>query len=89
MARVPYAADTSAEAEHALIQRYAAMSPMEKLRQVEDLCLSVRQLAAARIRRQYGSDLEEREMRLRLGALQIDRSLMVAAFGWDPEVEGY
>jgi hypothetical protein len=46
------------------------------------------QLARARLRTQYGDDLSERELRLRLAALRLDRELMVAAFGWDPRVHG-
>jgi hypothetical protein len=49
--------------------------------------------AAARIRAQYGPDLPERELRLRLAALWIDRDIMVRAFvrafGWDPWAEEY
>jgi hypothetical protein len=29
-----------------------------------------------------------RECVLRLGALTIDRDLMIEAFGWDPDLEG-
>jgi hypothetical protein len=49
----------------------------------------VEELAAARIKARYGPDLSERELRLRLAALWIDRETMVRAFGWDPEIQGY
>lgn len=65
------------------------MTPAEKARIVEDLNLAVRQMAAARIRSRYGQDLPERELRLRLAALWLDRETMIRAFGWDPEKEGY
>jgi hypothetical protein len=42
-----------------------------------------------RIQARYGPDLSERELRLRLAALWLDRETMIDAFGWDPEVEGY
>jgi len=42
-----------------------------------------------RIQARYGPDLTERELRLRLAALWLDRETMIEAFGWDPEVEGY
>lgn len=71
-----------------MIAAYRRMSPAEKLRRVGDLNDAVRALALARIRRQYGPDLDEREERLRLAVLSIDRETMIRAFGWDPDVEG-
>ena len=47
------------------------------------------QMAAMRIQAQYGPDLSERELRLRLAALWLDRETMIEAFGWDPEAKGY
>jgi len=44
---------------------------------------------ATGIQARYGPDLTERELRLRLAALWLDRETMIEAFGWDPEVEGY
>ncbi|HXU31293.1 MAG TPA: hypothetical protein VN851_12005 [Thermoanaerobaculia bacterium] len=65
------------------------MTPAEKLERVADLNRAVQQMALARIRAQYGPNLSEREERLRLGALWLDRETIIAVFGWDPEVEGY
>jgi len=31
----------------------------------------------------------ERELRLRLAALRLDRETMIGVFNWDPEVQGY
>lgn len=45
-------------------------------------------LALAGIRQRHGA-LDERELRLRLYALRLDREDMIRAFGWDPELEGY
>ena len=81
MVRTSDASDTPAHVERELLSRYAAMSLRDKLKQVMDLSLAVRQLAAARIRRQYGPDLSDRELRLRLAALSMDRELLIAAFG--------
>ncbi len=80
--------DTSPEAEAFLVEGYRRMSPTDKLRRVASLNRALVQLASARIRAQYG-DIPEHEMRLRLGALRLGRETMVAAFGWDPEVEGW
>ncbi len=81
--------DTDAEAEAIQIEGYRRMAPADKMRIVEDLNRAVRELAAARIRSRYGPDLPDRELRLRLAALWLDRVTMIGAFGWDPEAKGY
>jgi hypothetical protein len=81
--------DTPPEIEEIVLERYRQMSPFEKLMQVFELNQMAQQMAALRIQAQYGPDLSERELRLRLAALWLDRDLMIEAFGWDPEVEGY
>jgi hypothetical protein len=83
------ARDTRPEIEEVLIEGYRRMPSAEKLRRVDDLNHAVEQMAAARIRRQYGPDLSERELRLRLAALRTARRTMIEAFDWDPEAEGY
>lgn len=81
--------DTPAEIEQRLVDEYRRMSPGQRLMMALEMNRSVQQMAAARIRAQYGPDLPERELRLRLAALWIDRDTMVRAFGWDPRAEGY
>lgn len=81
--------DTAPEVEEILLDRYRRMAPQEKLRQVFELNRMAQQMAAMRIQAQYGPDLPERELRLRLAALWLDRGTMIEAFGWDPEIEGY
>ncbi|HLX08059.1 MAG TPA: hypothetical protein VKY89_09395 [Thermoanaerobaculia bacterium] len=81
--------DTPAEVEQQLIDEYRRMSPGQRLMMAMEMNRAVQQMAEARIRAQYGPDLPERELRLRLAALWIDRETMVRAFGWDPQVEGY
>ncbi len=81
--------DTPPEVEEILLEGYRRMPPIEKLRQVFDLNRSAQQMAALRIGARYGPNLSERELRLRLAALWLDRETMIKAFGWDPEVEGY
>lgn len=80
--------DTSPEAEAVLIEGYRRMSTVEKANRIRALTIAGQRLALARIHAQYG-DLPERELRLRLAALWLPRDLMIAAFGWDPEKEGY
>jgi hypothetical protein len=81
--------DTPPEIEEIVLERYRQMTPFERLMQVFELNYRAQQMAALRIQAQYGPDLSERELRLRLAALWLDRELMIEAFGWDPEIEGY
>ncbi len=81
--------DTPPEIEEIVLDRYRQMPLFEKLMQVFELNQTAQYMAALRIQAQYGPDLSERELRLRLAALWLDRDLMIEAFGWDPEVQGY
>ncbi|MDD5308615.1 MAG: hypothetical protein PHU25_14955 [Deltaproteobacteria bacterium] len=82
-------ADTARSAEAFIVEGYRRMSAAEKLRRVADLNEAILGLAAARIRSQYGPNIEERELRLRLASLWLDRETMMRVFGWDPEEKGY
>jgi|CXWL01.1.fsa_nt_gi hypothetical protein len=84
-----FGADTSADAEVLLVERYRQMTPIEKLQKVAELNGAVRILAEAGIRLRYGSGISARERFLRLASLRLDRRTMIEAYGWDPEVEGY
>ena len=81
--------DTSPAAERVLIEGYRRMSPQQKLERVVALNRALEQLARARLRAQYGEQMPEREMRLRLASLRLDRETMIKAFDWDPEERGY
>lgn len=80
--------DTSPQIQKIVIAGYRQMSPQEKLKRVSELTKAVQQLALARIRQQYG-EIPEREQRLRLASLWLDRETMLRVFNWDPSVEGY
>jgi len=80
--------DTSQHIQKILIAGYRRMSPQQKLRRVDELTLSVQQLALARIRKQYGK-CSEREQHLRLASLWLDRDIMIRVFRWDPQKKGY
>ena len=81
--------DTPPDIEELILEGYRRMTPREKLRRVVELNRAVEEMAAARIRSQYGPHLSQRELRLRLAALRLDRETMVDVFGWDPEEKGY
>lgn len=85
----PLFPDTPLEIEERILEGYRRMSPREKIQRVVELNQTVEAMAAARIRAQYGPDLSERELRLRLAALRLDRKTMIDVFDWDPEQKGY
>jgi hypothetical protein len=80
--------DTPPHIQELLIEGYRRMSPQQKLKRVDELTKAVQQFALARIRRQYG-DISEREQKLRLASLWLDRETMIKVFDWDPSVKGY
>lgn len=81
--------DTPPEIEEIVLERYRKMTPYERLMQVWELNRMAQRMAALRIQAKYGPNLSERELRLRLAALWLDRETMIEAFGWDPKVQGY
>ena len=80
--------DTSPAAERLLIEGYRHMTPEAKLARVAALNRALVELATARLRSQYGADLTQRELRLRLAALRLEASTMREVFGWDPAIRG-
>lgn len=89
MAMKPMSLDTPLEVEELMLDAYRRMTPAEKLKRVVELNRAAETMAAARIRATYGPDLSERELRLRLAALRLDRETMIEVFDWDPEEQGY
>jgi hypothetical protein len=80
--------DTAPAVEQLIIEGYRRMSSVEKLGRVVALNRALDQLATARLRSRYGSQLSDQELRLRLAALRLDARLMADVFGWDPSVRG-
>jgi hypothetical protein len=79
--------DTAPAVEALLIAGYRRMTPAQKLARVEALNETALQFAAARVRREHPG-IPERELRLRLASLWLDRETMIRAFDWDPERHG-
>lgn len=67
---------------------WRAMSPEEKFAVVAELNRDVDRMAAAGVRQRY-PQATERELFLRVAALRNGRALSIAAYGWDPDVEGW
>ena len=81
--------DTDPEIQRILDEHARRLTPGERMMRVFELNRAAELMALAGIRQRHGDGLSEREERLRLAALRLDRETMVEVFGWDPEVEGY
>lgn len=84
----PVARDTRPEAEKVWIEGLRRMSLQEKARALDALHQAAWRMALEGVKQRH-PDAGEEEIRLRLGALRIPRDLMIRAFGWDPEKEGW
>ncbi len=87
MSEQPLFDDTSAEAEAVLIEGYRRMTPEQKFNRIRDLNWTLQELALSELRVRHPDD-DERTLRLRFAARKYDRATMIAAFGWDPLVDG-
>ena len=81
--------DTTPDAERVLVEGLTRLGPAKRLARVGSLNRSLRTLQAARIRAQYGMQLSDREVQLRVAVLWLGRDLVLRATGWDAEVQGY
>jgi hypothetical protein len=70
-----------------MLEHWRRATPAEKLERVLSLGRSVNELTRAWLRKEYPA-ATPREIELRLAARNLDRELMIKAFGWDPEVHG-
>jgi hypothetical protein len=80
--------DTSPEAEAVLIELLRRAPVWKRLQMVDQMHETLRLLAIADLRRCY-PHANENEIRHRLVARVLSRAEVIAAYGWDPEVEGY
>lgn len=80
--------DTDPAVEALLIEGFRRMTPAEKLQRVAELNRAVQELALSDIRERH-PEAGERELALRLASRWIEPELMLKAFGWDVEKEGY
>ena len=80
--------DTSPEAERILIEGYRRMSPARKGRCVAEMNEAVRAMQLADIKARH-PHADAHEIKMRLASRWIEPALMLAAFGWDVQKEGY
>jgi hypothetical protein len=80
--------NTSTDAEEVLVGLLRTAPVWKRLKMLEDLNESLRALAIADLRRRYPGANQE-ELKKRLAVRLLKREEVIAAYGWDPEVEGY
>lgn len=80
--------DTSPEVEAMQTEIYRNMTPAQKAQIVDELYRDSQRLAEIGVRMRY-PDATDREVMLRLASLRNGREVMIEAFGWDPEIEGW
>ena len=81
-------ADTDFAVERLLFDAYRRMPSWEKASRMSETVQALELLALAGIAQRHPA-ATERESRLRLAALRLDRDTMIRAFGWDPALYGY
>jgi hypothetical protein len=79
--------DTNPAIEARRIDGLRRMTPAQKFALAGALTRKIRQLALAGIRSRHPG-IDDREARLRLAAMSIDRATMLHAFGWHPGPAG-
>ena len=80
--------DTSPEAEAVLLELLRTAPVWKRLQMVDQMYETLRLLTMADLRRSY-PHADEAEIRRRLAARVLSRDEVIAAYGWDPEAEGY
>lgn len=80
--------DTTPEAEAVLLELLRRAPVWKRIKMVDDMYQTLRLLILADLRRSY-PHASESEIRRRLTARFLSRNQIIAAYGWDPETEGY
>ena len=83
----PLSQDTSIDAQEVLFNLIRQSPVWKRLQMVADLNQTLRLLALADLRRRYPQATEE-YLRRRLAARLLKREEVIAAYGWDPAIEG-
>jgi hypothetical protein len=77
--------DTSPEALEVFLEVQRRRTPTKKLATAFELSDTVRRLSLAGLRLRHPG-ASERELFLRMVALQVPRELMIRAYGWHPDL---
>ena len=80
--------DTDKDTERIYLKMLREAPAWRKAAMVDSLTRACGELAVAGIRMRH-PDISEKEIRMRVAALWLDRDLMMRLFHWDPVREGY
>jgi hypothetical protein len=80
--------DTHPAAEIVLIDLARKASAWQKLEMVSQITNTCRELALSGLRRRYPASSNE-ELKKRLAALVLPHQIVICAYNWDPDKEGY
>jgi hypothetical protein len=80
--------DTSPEAEAVLLSLLREAPVWKRLQMIDQMYETLRLLILADLRRNY-PDAGDDELKRRLIARFLSRKDVMAAYGWDPKLEGY
>ena len=80
--------DTHPEAEKVLIELLRKAPVWRKLEMVSQITTTCRELGLIGLQQRYPAATNE-ELKKRLAALVLPRHLVIRAYNWDPEKEGY
>ena len=88
MTRLSALTDTPDATSAYVVERWSALSVLDRFERVAALNESCERMAEAGVRLRYPSATDD-EVRRRVMALRLGRELMIDAYGWDPAVEGW
>ena len=80
--------DTTPEAEAVLLSLLREAPVWKRLQMIDQMYETLRLLVLADLRRNY-PDAGDDELKRRLIARSLSRKDVMAAYGWDPKLEGY
>ncbi|MFH0926024.1 MAG: hypothetical protein V1872_10425 [bacterium] len=80
--------DTHPDIEEYMLKRWREMPSWEKMKLVNDMSMTVCQLALTGLKRRYPNMSEEEEKK-RMAGLFLGRDWAIKLFGWDPDINGY
>ena len=80
--------DTSPKAEAVLVELLRQAPVWKRLQMVDQMHETLRLLTLADLRRTHPK-ADDAEIKRRLAARILSRAEVIAAYGWDPAVEGY
>lgn len=80
--------DTNPVSEKILIEGFRKMPAWRKLELLSQMVDTCRLFALAGLRKRY-PEASDGELKRRLASCFLERSLVMKAYGWDPDREGY